>query len=207
MVLIGKMFGFNFMEYISLGKIRDLVNQVVSSGEVNQQLLMLGRVRRFVLYDRFLMAKDWFYEACFPAKCLVCRRGDRYLCSRHHVFAVAPGNKIDFRYVDEILVSVAYHDSIVKKTVEYFKFNGFKDVGCIIARDICSKLPDDFWDEVILMPIPLHWTRKLWRGFNQAEVLGEAIVKDNGIIINNDLERKRRTSQQSRLSKKSVRIT
>ncbi len=31
-VLIGKMFGFNFMEYISLGKIRDLVNQVVSSG-------------------------------------------------------------------------------------------------------------------------------------------------------------------------------
>jgi ComF family protein len=28
-----------------------------------------------------------------------------------------------------------------------------------------------------IVPVPLHWTRRLWRGYNQAEVLGKAIAQ------------------------------
>ncbi len=52
----------------------------------------------------------------------------------------------------------------------------------------------------IVVPIPLHWQRFLWRGFNQAEVLADKIavhVKAKTVLA---LTRKKRTLFQSTLS-------
>lgn len=54
----------------------------------------------------------------------------------------------------------------------------------------------------IIVPIPLHWTRYAWRGFNQAEEMAKAISKQSNKPIIHFLKRVRRTNYQSSLNKK-----
>jgi len=55
---------------------------------------------------------------------------------------------------------------------------------------------------VVLVPIPLYWQRKNWRGFNQAELLGQMIAKKLGISFLPDLLiRVRNTKEQTKLKK------
>lgn len=52
----------------------------------------------------------------------------------------------------------------------------------------------------LAIPVPLHWTRLLRRGFNQAEQLAREICRDAGLRIEpRALRRCRRTQAQSRL--------
>lgn len=49
-------------------------------------------------------------------------------------------------------------------------------IGVLYAKqfhEIISSWPID-----AVIPVPLHWTRRLWRGYNQAEVLAQAVAKD-----------------------------
>ncbi len=55
---------------------------------------------------------------------------------------------------------------------------------------------------VVLIPVPLHWQRKNWRGFNQAELLGKMIANKLGIsYIPNLLLRIKNTKTQTLLKK------
>lgn len=55
---------------------------------------------------------------------------------------------------------------------------------------------------VILVPVPLHWQRRNWRGFNQAELLGKMISQKLGIgFIPDLLIRTRNTQTQTKLKK------
>ncbi len=57
---------------------------------------------------------------------------------------------------------------------------------------------------VVLIPVPLHWQRKNWRGFNQAELLGQPIACKLGNGFNSNLLiRTKNTKTQTKLSKKS----
>ena len=53
----------------------------------------------------------------------------------------------------------------------------------------------------IIVPIPLHWTRYAWRGFNQAEEMAKAISKQSGKPVVHFLKRIRQTKYQSLLKK------
>ena len=51
-----------------------------------------------------------------------------------------------------------------------------------------------------VIPVPLHWTRRLRRGYNQAEVIASELAKALGARLHTDiLVRKRRTKTQTRL--------
>ena len=52
-----------------------------------------------------------------------------------------------------------------------------------------------------IVPIPLHWTRKAKRGFNQAQVIAKVLSKALGVPVHNALRRTKRTAFQSKLSK------
>ena len=56
-------------------------------------------------------------------------------------------------------------------------------------------------DDSVLVPIPLHWTRKLWRGFNQSSVMAEVYSVKTGIPVVNLLCKVKKTEYQSVLSK------
>ncbi len=48
----------------------------------------------------------------------------------------------------------------------------------------------------VLVPVPVHWTRRLERGFNQAELLSVALGNASGIPVWDGLIRTRRTPPQ-----------
>lgn len=51
-----------------------------------------------------------------------------------------------------------------------------------------------------VVPVPLHWTRRLRRGYNQAEVIASEVAKALGARLRTDiLKRRRRTSTQTKL--------
>ena len=49
----------------------------------------------------------------------------------------------------------------------------------------------------IIVPVPLHWTRYAWRGYNQAEVIAQYIAEQTGKPMVNLLQRIKRTPYQS----------
>lgn len=56
-------------------------------------------------------------------------------------------------------------------------------------------------DVDIIVPVPLHWTRFLKRGYNQAELIAQEIAQAKGIPVVNLLKRKKRTQLQALLKK------
>ncbi len=54
----------------------------------------------------------------------------------------------------------------------------------------------------MLVPIPLHWTRKAWRGYNQAEMMALRLSEHSGKPVCNLLKRKKRTLFQYPLGPK-----
>lgn len=57
----------------------------------------------------------------------------------------------------------------------------------------------------LMVPMPLHWTRYLSRGYNQAELLVRVIASVTGIPWEMSLRRRRMTRQQARLSREERR--
>jgi ComF family protein len=53
----------------------------------------------------------------------------------------------------------------------------------------------------ILTAVPLHWTRRFWRGFNQAELLAAALAAERGWTYQALLKRTRRTRSQVTLDR------
>ena len=60
---------------------------------------------------------------------------------------------------------------------------------------------EQFGDLDAVIPVPLHWTRRLSRGYNQAEVIAKEIAAKTGAPIRTDILRRRKaTRTQTRLS-------
>jgi len=51
-----------------------------------------------------------------------------------------------------------------------------------------------------LVPIPLHWTRQWWRGYNQSELIANELSKLSGRPVLNCLKRIKRTQYQASLT-------
>lgn len=144
----------------------------------------------------------WFIEALFPPRCIVCKREGFWLCNTHSNFSPAPKNEASFEFLDDIFAATAYYHPTSQKLIEYFKFRGFQSLTDIIAQQMAPTIPETYRRGYVLVPIPLHWTRKLWRGFNQAEVLAVALHKRIPTLsLSHGLKRKRKTHQQAKLKR------
>ncbi|MNF30959.1 DNA utilization protein GntX [compost metagenome] len=80
------------------------------------------------------------------------------------------------------------------------KYSGQILLAPLLARLLADHLEGDDPPEAII-PVPLHWWRQWWRGFNQAEEIGLALGALTGIPCDTRLLRRiRATPQQTRLS-------
>lgn len=74
-----------------------------------------------------------------------------------------------------------------------------RPLGILLGRYLKNTLPNT--EEYVLVPIPLHWTRHLQRGFNQAEILCRFVSHETGYPVVRGLKRIRRTNQQAKLNR------
>ena len=100
-----------------------------------------------------------------------------------------------------------YHSEDRYKMIPYhIKYKGDIRAGEYFGRMLGRKLLDaDIWkDADVIIPVPLHWSRRFARGYNQAEVIAAGIASSMGIPLRSDLLiRKRRTTTQTRLDVKT----
>jgi ComF family protein len=75
-------------------------------------------------------------------------------------------------------------------------------------------LVERFGDELrspvhdVVVPIPMHWTRRLVRGTNSPEMIGQVVARKLGIIVApGSLRRKRRTRQLAELTRQERKRT
>ncbi|WP_041209717.1 ComF family protein [Aeromonas jandaei] len=80
------------------------------------------------------------------------------------------------------------------------KYSGQILLAPLLARLLADHLDCDDLPETII-PVPLHWWRQWWRGFNQAEEIASHLSQLTGIPCDSRLLRRiRATPQQTKLS-------
>lgn len=89
------------------------------------------------------------------------------------------------------------------RQIQYrLKYQGDIDIGRYFGKMLGRHLAGSelFRDVDAVIPVPLHWTRHWKRGYNQAEVIAEAVAKETGApCMTGLLIRKRRTKTQTKV--------
>lgn len=93
-----------------------------------------------------------------------------------------------------------YRDNPYARMLQAAKYNQSPQIARHLGRDFAKELGMDFFSGIdLLMPVPLHITKFLRRGYNQAEEIALGVSSVTGIPIADNL-RMRRHSTQTRKS-------
>jgi len=146
-----------------------------------------------------------FDDRLMPLRCVFCgtrtRAQERYICIGCHddlpfIPSPPPPAKSPLRY-DIAAVEYAFPVDAAIKALKFqrklFYAPAFADLLCSAAED----LPDDI-DAVL--PVPLHWRRRWFRGFNQAVEIARPVAQRLGVPLVSNVRRRRATPFQSGLS-------
>ncbi|HRK24102.1 MAG TPA: ComF family protein [Beijerinckiaceae bacterium] len=98
--------------------------------------------------------------------------------------------------------AVARHDGLARSMVHRLKFSDRLDLARPMGGLMAVAGKDVLAGADALVPVPLHWTRLLWRRFNQAEVLADWVGRESGLaVLARTLRRRKHTPQQVGLSR------
>lgn len=101
--------------------------------------------------------------------------------------------------VDSLTAACAYDASpLLKIALQRFKYRGTHEIvehlGALLT-DAARRM--DFSDDCMLCPVPLHWTRRFQRGFNQSLLLAQYASDVLSIDVHDCLRRVRPTGHQA----------
>jgi len=87
--------------------------------------------------------------------------------------------------------------------VMMLKYRGRPEFARSLGRLLGDKLKRELPCPVdMIVPVPLHWTRFVLRGFNQSDLICQGISAELGVPVVRALRRCKRTRQQARLSRR-----
>ncbi len=147
--------------------------------------------------DFFKKTVNFLKDVLFPKHCLECGQEGEWICQKclkilrlvvKPQFFCPRCYKDNFSGrtcpdcqpqspLDRAVAAVQYEERLVSQLVKLLKYNYVEEVGAIFGR-----LIEDFGrqnptflsapaEEYLIVPVPLHRRRYVWRGFNQAEIL------------------------------------
>ena len=166
-------------------------------------------------------------EFFFPPLCIVCDKprlpDERWFCPEclNHLIANHTAriscprcsqNKkhrectcdLLWEYPFESIYSLLDYDDVVQKIMHHVKYFNKKRLALDIGVLFSTRLPPSYSEGVeVIIPLPLHWIRKLRRGYNQAEWFGRGLIANHNEISFHTgiLTRTRRTKTQVKLDR------
>lgn len=140
----------------------------------------------------------------FPEKCLLCRRlltqNETDLC--HECRKNAPvftKAKNKFSFVAR-WTAVWYYKDTVRRSLLRFKFYRFRSYAPVYGRQLALKLQAMGMDDFdILTWVPVSFLRRIKRGYDQSELLAQAVAQELGVQATRCLVKRRHTPAQSGL--------
>lgn len=101
-------------------------------------------------------------------------------------------------------------DSSLASLVHDFKYRGFSRLAVKLGKEGASRIAYSgfFSDTDIILPIPLHWRKRLKRGYNQSEQIAKGVSEVTGIPVGRQLRaRKAHRTQTSLTSEERIKNT
>lgn len=173
-------------------------------------------------------------EILTPVRCLSCNKFGLYFCSQclRTVFLIDKQKcpicegqsvggrthpKCAGRYSLDGLFSLFEYAGIIKTAVTQLKFKRLTDIESELVslidyvlkkfyeKDLLVEMEDFiFHDNPTVVPIPLHWLRRLERKFNQAEFVANILSAEySRLVVPDLLVRVRNTTPQTKLKGKA----
>jgi ComF family protein len=142
----------------------------------------------------------------FPSPCVECGFLSEALCVR--CFQKVPFQP-HVRELDGLSVCSALYyeeESVIGRLVKPFKYSHQADLFRIFVpwmREALRLLNSE--ERVIFVPVPLHKSRELERGYNQSELLASWIAKSMGCPMQRLLKRVKDTGSQAQLADRKSR--
>jgi ComF family protein len=87
------------------------------------------------------------------------------------------------------------------RVITALKFRGLDYLGAEVARHLAGYLSGELAGCEVVVPVPLHWSRRLRRGYNQTERLASPLASELGLPLATALRRRRRTRPQTSLGR------
>jgi ComF family protein len=100
----------------------------------------------------------------------------------------------------DAVFSYGEYEGPLRKLIHVFKYGGVKPLASQLGQLLNGALPREQRFDVIV-PMPLHWRKRLERGFNQSELLARFVSKRTGIPLAPGLKRRKRTDPQAGLTR------
>jgi len=115
----------------------------------------------------------------------------------------APQPALPCSFDDVPLLAAGTYAPPLAPAIRRFKFEGHPELAPDLARLLAPRLHyAGLGGEASFVPVPLHRTRLVERGYNQAALLARALARSaGGRFVPRALERRNATSQQARLGK------
>jgi ComF family protein len=105
--------------------------------------------------------------------------------------------------------SIFDFDGIVQHIIHHVKYKGKKDLARYIGSRYANRIPETFfWGMDVITPVPLHYFRRLKRGYNQARYLALGIMEGsavNAAYCEDILRRVKHTRTQTKLEREARR--
>ena len=148
----------------------------------------------------------------FPAKCIGCGKSGTELC----VICLSDIPSAERESAKWIFPVYDYRHPIIKKSLWLLKYSGKKRLAKIFAESIYGKMIEELselnvmenFNTPILIPIPLSSGRYHERGFNQAQLICEEIIRldSSFTLAKNILIKIKETEHQARIKDRNVRL-
>jgi len=114
--------------------------------------------------------------------CPVCYRPIRTRGSENRICGYC---KIEQKRVIEKVVALYEYRDGARELIHRYKYDKYQFLSGFLAKNLFEQVnKSEALEEVDwIISIPLHWTRKRWRGFNQADKLARYISKKTGVPL------------------------
>lgn len=168
-------------------------------------------------------------DLLFPISCLGCGKENFWICdnclnniplNQKFIFPQAEDffnsipscrNNVSSN-LDGALIASSYENILLNKAIKTFKYNFIFGLSNPLGKILINFLNQfDFknksLENFLLIPVPLHQKRLIWRGFNQSELLAKKVGNFFGIEVNSEiLERSKNTLPQTELNEKERKL-
>lgn len=101
--------------------------------------------------------------------------------------------------------SYGFYEGSLRKIIHQFKYHGVMTLAAPLAELLVAAVPRNQAPDWII-PVPMHWTRRLLRGYNQAEMLARELSPRLRVPMVKAIRRGRWTPPQAGLSDKQRRL-